>query len=525
MSTTARIPRGRTVRGAALAMGVAAALTLSACSGTGSTSSTGAAAKTLTFGISTGPTSLDPTSGGNGIPLAWYNNIAYEPLINRSVDGKEEPGLATKWGYSADRLTFTLELRKGAKFSDGDSVTAAAVAGWLQHYKAKGNFTGWLANVKTITATDDDTVTLKLSAPDPLLTYGLDQGGTAGNVVSPTGLKDEKALGRTTHGAGPYMLDPKQTIANSSYVYVKNPNYYDKSKQYWNKVVVKVITDSNSMLSALRSGQVQVAQGTAANAAAAKAAGITVTSAPTAFTGVYLGDIDGTITPAFKDVRVRQALNYAIDRKSISKTVYGEYGTATDQVVAKGIGGYEAGLEDTYPYDPAKAKALLKDAGYPNGFGFTLIEQPGVDGGDLLAQAMVAQWKAIGVNVKLQSYSSFADYVTGLTSKKFPATTLNFNYSAQLVATQELVTNPALYNYMGYTDKKANQLAVEQRKQDVASPEGVAAAEASEKYIVDGAFVVPVTSISGQIFSTKAVTGVDFTSYPVPDPRKWKPAN
>ncbi len=514
--------RGRRIaRVVTAAVAAVAALALSACTGQGAPA---APSDTLTVGISTAPISLDPTSAGNGIPLSWYNNLPYEPLINLAEDGSFAPGLAESWAYSEDRLSFTLQLREGVKFSDGDDLTADAVVAWLKHYKESGTFTAWLANVTDISATGPLEVALKLSTPDPLLPLALCSAGTAGNIVSPTGLADPTALGTSTHGAGPYMLDPAQTIANSSYVYVKNPNYYDPDKQYWNSVVVKVIADPNSMLSALRSGQVQVAQGTATNAAAAEQAGLTVTSAPTAFVGVYLGDIDGILVPALKDVRVRQALNLAIDRASITTSVYGEYGVPTAQVVPEGIGGHVASLEDEYPYDPERAKELLTEAGYPDGFSFTLVQQPGVDGSDLLSQAVVAQWKEIGVDVTLQSYSAFGDYVTALTSRQYPATTLNFNYSVQLVATQQLVTNPALYNYMGYTDAKANELAVEQRKYDVDSPEGIAAAEAAETYIVEGAFLVPVTSLSAQLFSTSAVTGVDFTTAAQPDPRNWRPA-
>ena len=261
------------------------------------------------------------------------------------------------------------------------------------------------------------------------------------------------------------MIDPKATILNSQYVYVKNPYYWDPDAQKWDKVVIKIISDSNAMLSALKTGQVQVAEGAAIQAAAAEAAGLQIVTAPSAMLGMYIGDIDGKIVPALKDVRVRQALNYAIDRKAIVESLYGKYGKPTDQFVPQGIGGYVAKLEDVYPYDPKKAKALLAEAGYKDGFKFTLVEQPAVSSGDLLAQAMVANWKDVGVDVTLKPTNSFSTYVPIMVSQKYPATTLTFQYSVQLTDTQQLVTNPALYNYMGFTDAKANDLAEAQRKQ------------------------------------------------------------
>lgn len=525
MSISSRTRGGRAVRTIAVVAAATAALVLSACTGGGGGGNSAAPSDTLTVAITTPPQSLDPTLAGNGVPLIWYMNLAYEPLIKRATDGTAEPGLATEWGYSEDRLTFTMQLREGVKFSDGDDLTADAVVAWLQHYKEAGQFAAWLANVTDIQATGDLEVSLTLSTPDPLLPYGFDQGGNAGAVVSPTGLEDVSVLGTETHGAGPYVLDPATTIENSSYTFTKNPEYWNPDAQHYENIVLKVFTDQNSVLSALRSGQVQVAQGSAANAPAAEEAGFTLTSAPSGMVGVYLADIEGTLVPALADVRVRQALNYAIDREAITQSIYGEYGEPTTQFVPDTIGGYVADLEDAYPYDPEKAKELLAEAGYPDGFSFSLAQQPGFDGADLLPQAMIAQWAEVGVTVELKSYTAFADYVSALFAGDIPATTLQFNYSVQLVDTQQLVTNPAVYNYLGFTDAKANELADAQRAQDVDSPEGVAAAEAAETYMVENAFLVPVASTKTILFSDNSVAGLDFTAYPWPDPSRWMPAN
>ncbi len=487
--------------------------------------SPGASAATLTIAATAGPTTLDPTTSVNGVPGVWFPNLAYASLIWRAPDGEAKPGLALNWAYSDDRLSFVMNLRDGVKFSDGSPMTAADVVNWLKRYKEKGSIGAWLAKVTDISATGPLQVTLKLSTPDPMLPYGLDQGGMAGDVVGPAGLAHLDSLGSTTNGAGQYMIDPSATILNSQYVYVKNPYYWDPSAQKWDKVVIKIISDSNSILSALKTGQVQVAEGAASDAAAAEAAGLQILSAPSAMLGMYIGDIDGKIVPALKDVRVRQALNYAIDRKGIVDSLYGKYGKPTDQFVPQGIGGYVAKLEDVYPYDPKKAKDLLAEAGFKDGFKFTLVEQPAVSSGDLLAQAMVANWKDVGIDVELKPTDSFATYVPLMVSQKYPATTLTFQYSVQLTDTQQLVTNPALYNYMGFTDPKANALAEAQRKQDIASPAGVAAAEASETYMVENAFLVPVVSVEALLFATHNVDGLKFTTYPWSDPTNWKPAN
>lgn len=483
-----------------------------------------AVAQTLTIAATAGPTTLDPTTSVNGVPGVWFPNLSYAALIWRAPDGTAKPGLATDWAYSEDRLSFVMNLREGVKFSDGSPMTADDVVNWLKHYKEKGSLTAWLGNVSDISATGPLQVTLKLSTPDPMLPYGLDQGGMAGDVVGPAGLANLDALGSSTNGAGPYMIDAAATILNSQYTYVKNPYYWDPAAQHWEKIVIKIISDSNAILSALKTGQVQVAEGAATQADAAEAAGLKIISAPSAMLGVYIGDIDGKIVPALKDVRVRQALNYAIDRKGIVSSLYGKYGRPTTQFVPETVGGYVAALDDRYPYDPAKAKQLLAEAGFPDGFKFTLVLQPAVSSGDLLAQAMVANWKDIGVDVTLKPTDSFATYVPMMTARDYPATTLTFQYSVQLTDTQQLVTNPALYNYMGFTDKKADDLANAQRQHDIDSPEGKVAAEASETYMVENAFLIPVASVDALLFAAKGVDGLDFTTYPWPDPSNWKPA-
>jgi peptide/nickel transport system substrate-binding protein len=524
MKTLNNRKRWRVVAVAA-ALAISASVLTACTSASSSSSSSSASNGTLTIAAPNGPLSLNPALNGGGTPLLWFTQLAYQSLIYRTPDGKAHPGLATSWGYSSDRLSFVLHLRKGVKFSDGTPLTADAVVAWLDYYKAKGTVAANLANVSDITATGPLEVTMKLSTPDPLLPYALDNQGETGFIASLAGTKNPSVLAQKSLGAGPYVYDSADSVTNSSYVYTKNPNYYDQSAIKYKKVVIKIISDDNSTLAALRSGQVDIAQGSATTAAAAKAAGLNVNSAEAAFVGVYLLDLAGKTNPAFKDVRVRQALNLAINRAAIVKTVYRGYGAPTDQITPKGQDGYVASLEKLYPYDPAKAKKLLTAAGYPNGISFSVVVQPGALQQGALAQVMVQQWAAAGIKVTLVSPTDFPTYVTDLESGKYAATTLNFYYLTQLTVFQGLVTLPATYNTNQYNDVKANQLATVQRKYDVGTAQGKAAAEASETYVAQNASLIPVAAVDSIMLSTKNVKGVAFTSaFPTPDPRWWSPA-
>jgi peptide/nickel transport system substrate-binding protein len=528
----------RTVIGPAI--GLAAALTVAAC-GSGSSSTpasggsssptssssaatAGAGTGNLTIAAEAGPISLDPTLSSNGIPQIWFPNLAYAPLIQRAKNGQATPGLATSWGFSKNLLAFHLNLRSGVTFSDGTPLTAADVVQWLERYKAKGSLTEYLLNVTKIAATGPMQVTLTLSSPNPLIPYGLDQDGMAGDVVGSKGLADPSILGSSTDGAGPYMLDKTATIAESQYVYVKNPYYYDKSAQHYGKITIKVISDGNSVLSAMQDGQVQVAEGAATNAPSAKSDGFDIEVAPSALVGVYLADQDGKLVPALGNEKVRQALSYAVNRAGITKSLYGQYATPTDQGVPADISGNVAGLESAFPYDPSKAKQLLAQAGYPHGFSFTLVEQPAVDSGDLLAQALVQDWKAIGVNVTIKTTPSFSAYVTLLLSKKYPATTFTFQYSTQLTETLELIADTAAYNWLQYKQPEAEAVGIKELMYEIGSPQGAKAAQAAESYMTENGSIIGVSSTDAVLFS-KGVSGVQFASYPWPDPAEWVPAS
>jgi peptide/nickel transport system substrate-binding protein len=499
-----------------------AATALSGCSGSGSKV---AAATSMTLAAPNGPNSLNPALNGNGTPLIWFTQLDYAPLIDRDQNGKAHPALATSWHYSTDRLSFIINLRKGVKFSNGEAMTADSVVNSLLYNKKNSTFP-YLANVKTITTSGPLQVTISLTTPDPLLPYGLDQEGQEGDIIAPAGLKNPKLLTTQSFGAGQYVLDTKNTISNSAYVYTANPSYWDKKSVNFKKFTIKVIADDNSTLAALRSGQVQAAQINSNTAAAGKSAGLNLGSANSAFVGVYFADIQGKINPAFANVKVRQALNLAINRASITKALYGTTAVPTDQYAAKGTPGYVASLEKVYAYNPTKAKALLAEAGYSKGLSFPLLVQPGALNQNLLAQSMVQDWKAIGVNVTLTAPAAFSDYVTDLTGGKFPATTYNFYYSNHLTVMQGQFTKPALYNFFGYDDAQANAYATQERLYDVGTSASNAVATKFEKYVVEQALAEPVSSADTLMLTSKTIKNVQFTSaFPIPDPTKWEPAN
>jgi peptide/nickel transport system substrate-binding protein len=270
------------------------------------------------------------------------------------------PGLATSWQYiSNDNTQLQLQLRSGVKYSDGSTLSAQNVVDHFEYVLASGGQFAPLFAGDSFTATGPLTVVVKTPKPNPDLPTLLTQDDVVGGIISPMGLQNKAKLGTQTFGAGPYELDPSATVAGDHYTFVPNPNYYDKGSVHWHKVVVRAITSPQATLNAMQTGQVDFAVGDASTLDAAKRAGLTVTMTPLLWTGVTLADRDGAMSKPLADVRVRQALNYATDRTSIASALFPNGGKATAQLTVPGGYGYDASLDNAYPYDTAKAKQLL----------------------------------------------------------------------------------------------------------------------------------------------------------------------
>lgn len=413
----ARMPGSR--RYALLATALAAALpaALAACGG--ATTATPTAGSVLTVATVSAPQTLDPAKAVQDD--AWLVQLAYEPLIVRKSDGALAPGLAASWSYAGTgNTTFVLHLRSGVKFSDGSTLTAQDVAADLRYIqRSAGQLAPFFAG-DTFTATGPLTVTIRAASPNPDFPEILTQDDVVGGMISPKGLRSPSLLGTHTFGAGPYMLDPSQTVSGDHYTYVPNPYYYDKPAVHWKKVTARIIKDPQSVLTAMKSGQVGVAVGDPSTLSAAKQAGLTVTSSPFLWNGVVLADRAGKLSKPLADVRVRQALNYATNRAALTAALFPGTGSPTTQITVPGGYGYQASLNNAYPYNVDKARRLLAAAGYPHGFSLA-IDTPEYQAMNLVAQALTQQWKQVGVTLHVTDYANPNQYMSAAFGAKFPA--------------------------------------------------------------------------------------------------------
>jgi peptide/nickel transport system substrate-binding protein len=413
-------------RVAAPGLFVALALVATTSAGTAARSvgSTVRAGGTLTVATPFAASGFDPAVGSS--VQGSYTPWAYDPLIVWAPDGTFKPGLALSWKYGPRNKSFSLTLRPGVKFSDGSAFNAAALKTWFKYAATVpgGGSEAYLGRLKSIDVTGALSLTLVFDTPTPLLPEILSQLFTVGMPASPNAIQ-AKTLATTTAGAGEYKLDQTQTVSGDHYTYVPNPFYWNKKAVHWKQVVVKVISNPSTVLSALRTGQAQVAiDQPVSSVAAAKSSGVKAVTPLVLMMSLNLMDRGGRLAAPLADVRVRQALNYAVDRKAVANVIGAGYGSPIHQMAIAGDAGYDPTLANAYPYNPAKAKQLLAAAGYPNGFSFSAVATP-VVGLDTFGQALVGQFAKVGVtmNLDIKDPSSYGGAVF---TAKYPASTISW---------------------------------------------------------------------------------------------------
>jgi peptide/nickel transport system substrate-binding protein len=394
---TARLT-SRPSRNAALgaALLVALAPVLSACGGGDASAATGAS--TLKWTSSYFPKHWDPVVGGSG---AQFRELAlvYASLTRINDQGKAVPDLAKNWDYNATGDQVVFHVRPGLKFSDGTAVDAAAVKAAIERAKDQKNSAlfGDLKSIKTVEANGLD-VTVNLTQVD----YQIPQllGERVLQVASPKAAQTPEKLDQNPVGAGPFVVS--QIIPGTKAVLKKNPDYWDAKNIHIDTVELTSAPDPATVVSGLQTGVYNFADIEPNQAAAAKKAGLDVFVQP----GFNANNISLNINKApFNDTNVVDAVRYAVNRQEfVDKLTFG-YGEATDQPFPKGYVAYDPKSADRYPYDPAKAKQLLAEAGYqPGKLKLNLV----IPSADPQAEVVQSQLAAVGITVTIKIDKNWA---------------------------------------------------------------------------------------------------------------------
>ena len=474
-----------------------------ACSGAGAGSS--AAAKTLTIASVLDNNSFDPTQLNIGNQMQYWSPV-FDTLLTRDKDNELQPWLATAWKYDATRTTLNLKLKSGVKFTDGTPFDATAVKANLANLAAGTGQNSYMSrSIASYQIVGPSEINLKLKTPDPgLIDYLASVGGV---MASPKSLKSA-TVATTPVGSGPYVLDKTGTVAGSTYTYRRNPDYWNTAAFPYDKIVIKPMTDLTARLNALKSGQVNAALTDTNSLAEGKRSRLTVNTTPVNWIGLLLMDRDGKLVPALKDVRVRKAINYAFDREAILKNVSHGEGTLTTQIFNAAGDGYDKSLDSAYTYDVAKAKQLLSEAGYADGFTVTMPEAASYAQYNAIIGQQLA---AIGITVKWVKVPANA-LIPEILSGKYPVAFMTLGSQSAWQDIQKSVTRKSPWNPQKAGDPQLDKLlATAQGAPEAQLP---AAMQAVSKWLVDNAWFAPWYRENSVLLSD-AKTAVTMQAYNV----------
>lgn len=477
-----------------------AALALTGCSSSGD-SGTDEAGGTLTLVAIAAPTTFDPAGSEWGNRAPFYQAV-FDTLLLATPEGTIEPWLATDWSYNEDNTVLTLNLREDVTFTDGTPMNAEAVKVNLERFQTGTSpDAGYLAGVTSVDAIDDYTVQITLSAPDPAMLNYLTRD--PGLIGSPDSLESAD-VATTPVGSGPYMLDTSATITDTSYVYTKNPDYWNPDAQHYDALTINVITDPTAALNAIKAGEangVKLAQNDALDEV--EAAGWTVNANELDFNGLLLFDRDGQMAPELADVRVRQAINYAFDREALLEALQSGYGTVTTQVFPATSAAYDPELDSYYTYDPEKAKELLAEAGYADGFTIDTMSVAalGANTYTLLQQ----QLADIGITVNYVD-TPIGNAIADMLAPKYPFVFMALEQNPDWQLIQFMIAPNAVFNPFHSTAPEVEALIEKIQFGDEATQDE-GAAELNE-WLVENAWFAPFYRVQGS-FATDADTSVE----------------
>lgn len=399
------------------AAAVASALALTGCNGsagadTGSRTASDAQIPSLSWGLTSGPRSLDPAHAFDGASAA-VNVELLEPLVGIDPRGKLESRLAASWS-APDPTTLVYDLRPGVTFWDGHPVTPADVVFSIEHHldpATASQLAGYYSHIKSVTASGPMQVTITLKAPDPALRYTIAYAlimekdyalAHAGHLGDPTGL---------IMGTGPFRVDSFSSATGATLI--RNDHYWAAEPKV-QRLQFKVITDPETLRLALQSGDVagtfQVPMESARAWDKLSNVAVQYVDDPTS----VILSLNTTQAP-FSDVHVRRALAYALDRKGIVQSLFNGHSRTANSVIDPDLwtnlepADKVQSLNSSLPqlgFDLGKAKAELARSSVPGGFSVT-VDYPDARSylGQIL-QTLAQNAKQLGIDITVKQVTS-----------------------------------------------------------------------------------------------------------------------
>ncbi len=381
---------------------------------------------TLVFGKGGDASTMDPSHASDGETFIPAQQV-YDNLVQFKYGSTEiEPALAESWSVSDDGLEYTFKLRKGVKFSktkyfkmDSEFTSKDVVFSLKRQFdkshpynKVGGAYIYWSAMsmdsiVKDVIAVDKYTVKFTLKKREApfianlAMEFAMILSSDYADALAKKGKQAE--LSKKPVGTGPFIF--KSWRKDDKIVYTANKNYWN-GRPYIDKLILKVITNNSVRAAELKAGSIHIMD--APNPAEVASLEANPKIKLVKQEGLNVGYLAfNQEKKIFKDKRVRQAISYAINTKAIVKSIYEGLGKVATNPIPPTMWSYNKALKG-YAYNPEKAKKLLAEAGYPNGFETNIwampVARPYNPNGRKVAEAMQADLAKVGIKVKIVSY-------------------------------------------------------------------------------------------------------------------------
>lgn len=353
------------------------------------------------------PTVMDPvwTDSNNDI---WVFQNCFEPLVRADYQGTAlEPALAESWEVSADGLVWTFHLRPGVKWHDGSSFKASDVVFALDRARTpEAGIWYWsLEYVGTIEAVDDLTVKITLTAPQANFLAMISM--FSNSIVPQAGIEqygEDEFFAKYSTGTGPFKM--VEWVQGDHITLEKNPDYWQiapdgKPYPYLDGFTILEMPEDTTRVLQVRSGDVELADYVPYSMIDELAADPTVNMVQFPSTGQRTFSINHRVPP-MEDVKVRQAMNYAMDKQAVIDAILDGHGEISNSFRPKAGACWNAELE-WYPYDVEKAKQLMAESTYPDGFkGLVYTPRSGrIIERDIGTMAK-EMWKEIGIELTIE---------------------------------------------------------------------------------------------------------------------------
>lgn len=476
---------------------------LTACAVTMALTGSAYAETTVRVAYDADPVSLDPHEQLSGGTLQ-LSHMVFDPLVRWTQDLQFEARLASGW-EQIDETTMRFTLREGVKFHSGNEMTAADVDWTFDRLKESPDFKGIFAPFTDVEVVDDYTFDLKTSAPYPLVlhtatyifpmdsafyTGTTEDGKDKAEVVK----HGDSFASRNTSGTGPYTVTEREQ--GVKVVFDRFADYWDtESEGNVDQIVLTPIKEDPTRVAALLSGDVDfIAPVPPTDLARLDGAdGVNLITMPG--TRIITFQMNQDRVEAFKDARVRQAIDYAVNNEAIVAKIMRGFGTVGGQASPAGYLGYDEALAPRF--DVAKAKELMAEAGYADGFSITMMAPNNrYVNDDKIAQAVASMLAQINIKVELttmpkaQYWPAFDERAADMMMIGWHADTEDSaNFHQFLTACADAETGNGQYNSGNYCNPEADALMLASNTETDPAKRGAMLVELETLLYNDAAFI------------------------------------